>query len=110
MRSGAVPGIILALDARTLVLESALDGIAAVALAGVYSIGVGLSAVPIVVLQGAASLRAAALASVLPDPPTDPRVLVVARAGALLVAGIGVNLILAGLGLEDLPFRSIARR
>jgi uncharacterized protein len=42
----------LALDARTLVLKSALDGIASVALAGVYGIGVGLSAVALPSLQG----------------------------------------------------------
>jgi uncharacterized membrane protein YqgA involved in biofilm formation len=95
----------LALDPRTLVLKATLDGIAAVALAGVYGIGVGLSAVPIAVLQGGVSLGAAALAQVLPDPTTDPRVLAVSGAGGLLVAGIGVNLLLAGLGLEDRKLR-----
>ncbi len=95
----------LALDARTLVLKSTLDGIAAVALAGVYGIGVGLSAVPLLVLQGGVSVGAAALARVLPDPATDPRVLLVSGAGGLLVAGIGVNLLLAGLGVEDRRLR-----
>ena len=95
----------LALDARTLVLKSTLDGIAAVALAGVYGIGVGLSAVPFLALQGGVSVGAAALAQVLPDPATDPRVLVVSGAGGLLVAGIGVNLLLAGLGVEDRRLR-----
>lgn len=95
----------LALDARTLVLKSTLDGIAAVALAGVYGIGVGLSAVPLLALQGGVSVGAAALAQVLPDPATDPRVLVVSGAGGLLVAGIGVNLLLAGLGVEDRRLR-----
>jgi uncharacterized protein len=95
----------LALDARTLVLKSALDGIASVALAGVYGIGVGLSAVPLLLLQGGVSVGAAALAQVLPDPATDPRVLVVSGAGGLLVAGIGVKLLLAGLGIEDRRIR-----
>ncbi len=95
----------LALDARTLILKSTLDGIAAVALAGVYGIGVGLSAVPLLALQGGVSVGAAALAQVLPDPATDPRVLVVSGAGGLLVAGIGVNLLLAGLGVEDRRLR-----
>ncbi len=90
----------LALDARTLVLKSALDGIASVALAGVYGVGVGFSALPILVLQGGVSLAAAALARSLPDPATDPRVLLVSGAGGLLVAGIGVNLLLGGLGVE----------
>lgn len=95
----------LALDSRTLVLKAALDGIAAVALAGVYGIGVGLAAAPLLVLEGGVSLAAAALARVLPDPATDPRVLVVGGAGGLLVAGIGVNLLLAGLGMEDRRIR-----
>ncbi len=95
----------LAFDARTLVLKSALDGIASVALAGVYGVGVGFSALPIVALQGGVSLAAAALARSLPDPATDPRVLLVSGAGGLLVAGIGVNLLLGGLGVEGRRIR-----
>lgn len=95
----------LALDSRTLVLKSTLDGIAAVALAGVYGIGVGLSAVPVLVLQGGVSLGAAALAQVLPDPAQDPRILAVSGAGGLLVAGIGLNLLFAGVGMEDRKLR-----
>lgn len=90
----------LSLDSRTLVLKSALDGIASVALAGVYGGGVGLSALVVGVLQGAMSLGAAGLASALPDPATDPRVLLVSGVGGLLVCGIGVNLLLGGLGIE----------
>jgi uncharacterized membrane protein YqgA involved in biofilm formation len=95
----------LALDSRTLVLKSTLDGIASVALAGVYGAGVGLSAVAIAILQGGMSLGAASLASALPDPATDARVLVVSGVGGLLVAGIGVNLLLGGLGVEDRRIR-----
>ena len=95
----------LAFDARTLVLKSALDGIASVALAGVYGVGVGFSALPILALQGGLSVGAAALSRALPDPMTDPRVLAVSGAGGLLVAAIGVNLLLAGLGLEDRRLR-----
>jgi len=91
----------VALDPRTLVLKATLDGIAAVALAGVYGIGVGLAAAPIALLQGGMSVAAAALARALPDPATDPSVLVVSGAGGLLVAGIGLNLILSGVGLEE---------
>lgn len=90
-----------ALDPRTLVLKSTLDGIASVALAGVYGIGVGVSILPIAVWQGGMSLGAAALARALPDPATDPHVLVVSGVGGLLVAGIGVNLLLAGIGLDE---------
>ena len=95
----------LAFDARTLVLKSALDGIASVALAGVYGVGVGFSVLPILALQGGLSVGAAALSRALPDPMTDPRVLAVSGAGGLLVAAIGVNLLLAGLGLEERRLR-----
>jgi uncharacterized membrane protein YqgA involved in biofilm formation len=95
----------LAFDSRTLVLKSALDGIASVALAGVYGVGVGFSVLPILALQGGISVGAAALSRALPDPMTDPRVLAVSGAGGLLVAAIGVNLLLAGLGLEDRRLR-----
>ncbi|HVI93434.1 MAG TPA: DUF554 domain-containing protein [Anaeromyxobacter sp.] len=95
----------LTLDARTLVLKSALDGIAAVALGGVYGVGVGFSALPILALQGGLSVTAAALSRALPDPMTDPRVLAVSGAGGLLVAAIGLNLVLAGLGLEERRLR-----
>jgi uncharacterized membrane protein YqgA involved in biofilm formation len=95
----------LAFDSRTLVLKSALDGIASVALAGVYGVGVGFSVLPILALQGGLSVGAAALSHALPDPMTDPRVLAVSGAGGLLVAAIGVNLLLAGLGLEERRLR-----
>jgi uncharacterized membrane protein YqgA involved in biofilm formation len=91
----------LALDARTLVVKSALDGIASVALAGVYGLGVGFSALPILLLQGGVSLAAAALARALPDPATDPRVLLVSGVGGLLVLGIALNLMLGGLGVDE---------
>jgi uncharacterized membrane protein YqgA involved in biofilm formation len=91
----------LSLDARTLVVKSALDGIAAVALAGVYGVGVGFSALPILLLQGGVSLGAAALARALPDPATDPRVLLVSGVGGLLVLGIAANLLLGGLGVDE---------
>jgi uncharacterized membrane protein YqgA involved in biofilm formation len=98
----------LAFDPRTLALKSALDGIASVALAGVYGVGVGFAALPILLLQGGLSMGAATLSRALPDPATDPLVLAVSGAGGLLVAGIGVNLLLAGLGLEDRRLRVAA--
>jgi len=84
-----------------LVLKAALDGIASVALTGVYGIGVGFSALSVLTLQGGLSLAAGALAASLPDPATDPSVLVITGTGGLMIVGIGVNLMLAGLGIED---------
>ncbi len=95
----------LVFDSRMLVLKSTLDGIASVALAGVYGVGVGLSMLVLGIFQGGMSLGAGWLARALPDPATDPRVLLVSGTGGLLVAGIGVNLLLAGLGIEDRRLR-----
>jgi uncharacterized membrane protein YqgA involved in biofilm formation len=91
----------LSLDARTLILKATLDGIASVALAGVYGVGVGLSVLPLGLFQGGMSLGAASLARTLGDPAQDARVLLVSGAGGLLVAAIGINLLLSGLGLEE---------
>ena len=95
----------LTFDSRTLVLKSTLDGIASVALAGVYGVGVGFSALVLGILQGGLSLGAASLARALPDPAVDPRVLLVSGTGGLLIMGIGVNLLLGGLGFEDRRLR-----
>jgi uncharacterized membrane protein YqgA involved in biofilm formation len=98
----------LQLDVRTLVLKSTLDGVSSMALAGVYGAGVGVSALLIGVVQGGMSLGAAGLARALPNPATDVRVLLVSGVGGLLIVGIGVNLLLAGLGLEDRRVRVAA--
>lgn len=88
-------------DANALYVKSALDGIAALALTSVYGIGVGASAIVVLVLQGGISLAAGSLAAVIPDPATDPRVLLVTGAGGVMIMGIGVNLMLAGLEFEN---------
>lgn len=95
----------LALESRTLVLKSALDGICSIALAGVYGASVGLSALLVGLVQGGLSLGAASLAQALPDPAADPRVLLLSGVGGLLVTGIALNLLLAGLGLEERRIR-----
>jgi uncharacterized protein len=94
-------------DSSTYVLKSVLDGIAALALAGVYGIGVGFSALSVLVIQGGISLASGGLAGVLlggADPAvlkTNPYVLLVTGAGGLLILGISVNLMLGGLSIED---------
>ncbi|MBB6099473.1 hypothetical protein HNR42_002923 [Deinobacterium chartae] len=95
----------LQLDPKTLILKATLDGIAAVALTGVYGMGVGFSAIIILLLQGSMSLAAGGLAGALPDPARDVRVLLVTGAGGLMIMGIGLNLLLSGLGLEDRRIR-----
>ncbi|PYE56354.1 DUF554 domain-containing protein [Deinococcus yavapaiensis] len=91
----------LTLDPQTLLVKSTLDGIASLALAGVYGIGVGFSALVILLLQGGISLAAGGLAASLPDPASNPYILMVSGAGGLIIVGISVNLLLAGLALED---------
>ncbi|WP_221088216.1 DUF554 domain-containing protein [Deinococcus aquaedulcis] len=94
-------------DASTYILKSVLDGIAALALAGAYGLGVGFSAVTVLLLQGGISLAAGGLASSLvggADPATlkaNPYVLLVTGAGGITIIGISWNLMLAGLGVED---------
>jgi hypothetical protein len=87
-------------DARALLVKATLDGIAAIALTSVYGVGVGVSALVVLVLQGGISLAAGTLATVIPDPATDPRVLLTTGAGGVMILGISVNLLLAGLGFE----------
>jgi uncharacterized membrane protein YqgA involved in biofilm formation len=94
-------------DNATYVLKSTLDGIAALALAGAYGIGVGFSAITVLLLQGAISLAAGGFAAGLlggASPEilkTNPYVLLITGAGGLMIAGISWNLMLAGLGWED---------
>ncbi len=94
-------------DAQSLTVKSALDGIAGLALAGVYGVGVTFSALTVLVVQGGISLLAGGLASSLlngADPDTlrtNLYVLLVTGVGGVMIVGISWNLMLAGLGLED---------
>lgn len=98
-------------DSSTYVLKSTLDGIAALALAGAYGIGVGFSALTVLLVQGGISLLAGTFAAGLlggADPQvlkTNPYVLLITGAGGLTIIGISWNLMLAGLGFEDLRVR-----
>ncbi len=87
-------------DSRALVIKSALDFISSIALSGAYGIGVGVSVLTVLVLQGVISLGAGGFAALIPDPANDPRVLLVNGAGGVMILGTGVNLLLAGLGLD----------
>ena len=96
----------LALDPSSLLVKATLDGVASLALAGVYGVGVGFSVIVVLLLQGGLSLGAAALAAAaLPggDPGVlaeSPYVLLITGTGGLMIAGIAWNLMLAGLGFE----------
>jgi uncharacterized protein len=93
-------------DSSSYVLKAVLDGIAAVALAGVYGVGVMLSAGSVLVIQGGIALASGGLAGWLlngADPSSlnsNPYVLVITGAGGLMIVGIAWNLMLGGLGFE----------
>jgi uncharacterized protein len=92
-------------DSRALIIKSALDFIASIALSGAYGIGVGFSVLTVLILQGGIALGAGGFAALIPDPANDPRVLLVNGAGGVMILGTGVNLLLAGLGLEKYRVR-----
>ncbi len=80
-------------DPTLLILKATLDGISAIALTASLGIGVGFSVLVILLYQGGVALAAGALAQALPDPATDPRVLLATGVGGLMVLGVGVNLL-----------------
>lgn len=80
-------------DASFLVLKSTLDGFAALALATTFGFGVLASVVVIVVYQGGLSLAAGLFANLIPDPVTDPNVLLVNGVGGLMIIALGLGLL-----------------
>ncbi len=83
----------LAGDNTLLTIKATLDGLSAIALAGAYGAGVGLVIPVILLYQGGISLAAGGLASSVPDPANDPRVLLFSGVGGVLVIGLGINLL-----------------
>ena len=83
----------LAGDNGFLILKSTLDGIAALALATSFGFGVAFSAVTVFVYQGSLSLGAGFFAGLVPDPATDPRVLLINGVGGLMIVGLGLDLL-----------------
>ncbi|MBE5779038.1 MAG: DUF554 domain-containing protein [Clostridiales bacterium] len=77
-------------DHSTLIAKAALDGITAIVFASSLGIGVMLSAVPVLIYQGAIALLGTAIAPLL----SDIVVLEMSAVGGLLIVGIGVNMLL----------------
>ncbi|MBD2462821.1 DUF554 domain-containing protein [Oscillatoria sp. FACHB-1407] len=80
-------------DSRLLVLKASMDGLAAIALTSGYGMGVGFSALSILLYQGGISLAAGLLAQALPDPATSPLVMLVTGVGGLMIVGLSLNLL-----------------
>jgi uncharacterized protein len=76
-------------DASTLYIKSLLDGVASIALSSTLGIGVGFSALSVLVVQGAITLLASHL-----DFLRESAVLsMVTATGGLMILGIGINLL-----------------
>ena len=72
-----------------LFIKSALDGFFAMLLATRFGFGVALSAVPVLIYQGAITLGAGVLAPLL----SDEMMVEVSAVGGVLILGIGINLL-----------------
>lgn len=73
----------------TLIAKSALDGVSAIFFASTMGAGVGLSAVAVLVYQGAIALLATWIAPIL----TNPIINEMSAVGSLLIIGIGLNML-----------------
>jgi uncharacterized membrane protein YqgA involved in biofilm formation len=80
-------------DDSFLILKSGLDLIAAVALATSFGVGVLASVLVIALYQGGLSLAAGLFADLIPNPATDPQVLLLTGVGGLMIVGIGLILL-----------------
>jgi uncharacterized protein len=80
-------------DNTLLLLKSVMDGLASVALTNSFGVGVGFSALMILVYQGGISLTAGLLSQSLPDPASSPAVLMITGVGGLMILGLGLNLL-----------------
>ncbi len=76
-------------DHATLFAKSVLDGVTAMILASALGVGVMLSAVPVLLYQGAIALSAGLIAPLL----NERMILEMSAAGGLLIIGIGVNML-----------------
>jgi uncharacterized membrane protein YqgA involved in biofilm formation len=80
-------------DDSFLLLKSTLDGFASLALSATFGFGVIFSTLVIALYQGSLSLGAGLFANLVPDPATDPRVLLVNGVGGLMILGLGFGLL-----------------
>ena len=77
-------------DHSTLIAKSALDGVASVVFAGALGPGVMLSALPVLIYQGAIALLGNLIAPLLSDIVVQE----MSAVGGLLIVGIGLNMLL----------------
>jgi uncharacterized protein len=80
-------------DSTLLLIKSTMDGLASIALTSSFGVGVGFSAVIILLYQGGLSIMAGLLAQGLSDPTHNIYVLLITGVGGLIILGIGLNLL-----------------
>ena len=80
-------------DNSLLVIKSTMDGIISIALANIYGVGVGFSALIILVYQGGLSIVAGVVGSSIPNPENNPYLLLITGVGGLMIVAIGCNLL-----------------
>ncbi len=80
-------------DNSFLLLKSALDGFSAIGLAATFGFGVLFAGAVVFFYQGGLSLFAGLFAGLIPDPYTDPNVLLINGVGGLMIIGLGLTLL-----------------
>jgi uncharacterized protein len=80
-------------DNTLLTIKSTMDGVISIALANIYGVGVGFSALIILVYQGGLSLMVGLVANTVPDAQNNPYLLIIVGVGGLMIVAIGCNLL-----------------
>ncbi|HIK44902.1 MAG TPA: DUF554 domain-containing protein [Leptolyngbyaceae cyanobacterium M65_K2018_010] len=80
-------------DNTLLTLKATMDGLAAIALTSSYGLGVGFSALSVLVVQGSLSLLAGLSGAAIPDPSTHAYLPLISGIGGVMILAIGLNLL-----------------
>ena len=80
-------------DSTLLTLKATMDGIISVALANIYGVGVGFSALIVLLYQGSLSLIVSLIGNNVPQAEDSPYLLIVTGIGGLMIMAIGCNLL-----------------
>ena len=80
-------------DNTLLTIKATMDGVISIALANIYGVGVGFSALIILVYQGGLSLLSGLVGATVPNPENSPYILLITGVGGLTILAIGCNLL-----------------
>lgn len=80
-------------DNTLLTIKSTMDGVISIALANIYGVGVGFSALIILIYQGGLSLIIGLIANTVPNAVNSPYLLIITGVGGLMIMAIGCNLL-----------------